>query len=475
MPSDSDVEDINHPQRSARSPDSKPVTLNPHQDENSSVPASNPPPSQLSTNKAFTPGKPKRTKQKYMASSDSALHKVGLGKERTVVDLTMATPRKAPTRKRTVIRAIDRYIEEKLGDKLRRQEAMAVQLVVQEHRRQPTTLERVTEQNTPVSRNQSAATAAAPLPHYNTPMSQHYPDSSCSTNNKMPQLTSRDASMLTPRDHPLLTQNTRIKVQHPVPISEEEMKLLKGKRAVYRGKKVVTPFEERVRPPTQTSPEHNVVLEDYLNKKKYNPLLRPPSFRLDLRQYPPSRPSISRDASFDQKNNTIVVHNSSSHRKLTECDLKFPSRITSGVTYVGNKSEIESRYTSETTPQPPGNDRPFRRRKNRRHPGGGGGYIELHVVNRRPGAGGVTPYATRTHAAGADGDVAQQEQAFDLDAYMESHMSDSRPTLDTPADSIDASLMKEIYENLDDYLLQMNSRTQDSMLRERSHEQLVME
>ena len=388
-PEVSDIE-VNQPKRSARSPKSKPVTLKPEQDATKAhqLPVQ-PPPASLACMKPFYPMKPKKSRQKYMAMSDSALNTVGR-RETTVFDLAM-TERKPPTRRKTLVRAIDKYIEEKLGEKLRKKQEEAVKKLIQ-------------DQNSTSSQNAT----------------KHIEESRKTMHKKS-------------LSHPLLQQNTRVKVQHPLPLSKEEQRKYKGKRFLYtRGKTTVGPFqeqgsdvkkEEMPKSPKKSTSEtrhksdSDVMLESILSdKRNYNAQLRPPSFRLDMRHYPPSRPSISRDASFDQRKNTIIIHRAAD-QKLGEYAVKFPSRRTSAATQRPG-CDGESRYTrSETTPSlPPGNDRPFRRRR-RRRAHGGAGYIELHVVNKH------MPFQLHLHRApaAADSQTTVSNKTFDLDSSLCNH------------------------------------------------------
>ena len=389
--------EITHPQRSTRSPRAKRTSIIP--DDTQSTPA-NPPPSQLSSIKAYNPSKPRKSKTgKNLAVSDTCLY--NMEKEKSVVNLSMKEWDSKPLRRKTLVRSIDKYIQEKLGDRLKDRDDLAVQIVVKDDKHY-STLDRVTERNTPESPGQPS--------------------------------------------HPLLRQTTRIKVPKSYK-DDHEGQQRKGKRGVYRVKKIVTPFPERDRP-TTIGRNEPMVYETYLvDKKKYKPQLRPPTFRLDMRQYPPNRPSISRDISFDKRKSSIIEH--SMERKLTECDLKFPSRIASGIPTNAETPTDLLKPPEDNTAQP----------RNKRTPGNGGGsYIEFHIVSKsREGEQGQS-----LHNAGG----------FNLDSYVKS-MQAQEDDADTPVDSIDASMMREIYDNLDSYLGRMNSRGHDG--RERSYEDMMME
>jgi hypothetical protein len=191
-----------------------------------------------------------------------------------------------------------------------------------------------------------------------------------------------------------------------------------GKRPVFRRMKTLVPFDERGRPITQGR-DKPVVNEDFpAPNKTYKPSTRPPSYRLDLRQYPPNKNDpIFKDITFDKRQGSIINH--ATDRGMTFGEISFPE-------HKSIDSERSSNVSSLSQLQ--------RLRYNVRKKSNAKGY------SRKTGFG-----------ADHTGSKALVGNDFDASA-RESDLEGSRNQTDTPVDSITASMMKEIYDSLNDYL-----------------------
>ena len=338
-------EDNQRPQPSARSPSSKTVHIKPkHEHQESLIP----PPSRKNFSRPYIPPKLKRHKTKYTDSLDSFIHQHGKGTRASLVSLAVAEKKSHKYRKKQLVRAIDKYLLTKLGDKL----------------------------------------------------------------------------FSSQEDISEVTKNAESKEKQHIQLVEN------GKRPVFRKMKGMVPFDERGRPITRGKDEP-VVMEKFPSQV-YKPSLRPPSFKLDLKQYPPGKPGpLDREYSYDKKTNTVIP--SGIERSLTIGELIFqsPDKM-SHTPNDGQISEISSSMSHlHVAP-------PKTKHSKKSHSTSKTGRIRNH----KPGAGYVELRVLQKHTS----DVG----SFDATSINDSEVS--RLQTMTPADSITASMMKEIYENLEDYL-----------------------